>query len=140
MRHTVRFSEVDAAGIVFFSRVFEWCHHAFEDATARVGLPIDGVSDRPWLLPLVHAEADYVAPMRLGDAVHVAAEVERVGSSSVTWRFTIADDDGAVKATVRHVHACVDPDTFGSRPVPDTVRDALEVQGKDRSDPRMSGP
>ena len=28
--HAVRFEEVDAAGIVFFARFFNWCHEAME--------------------------------------------------------------------------------------------------------------
>ena len=32
--HVVRFSEVDAAGVVFFSRFFELCHHAWEEVLA----------------------------------------------------------------------------------------------------------
>jgi len=126
MQHTVRFSEVDAAGIVFFSRVFEWCHHAFEDVLRARGLPITDVADRPWLMPLVHASADYRRPLRLGDAVDIAVQDPQLGEGSVTWSFEIRGADG-VCATVRHVHACIDRETFRPIPVPDSVRRALEA-------------
>jgi hypothetical protein len=29
--HTARFFEIDRAGIVFFGRIFEFCHEAFEE-------------------------------------------------------------------------------------------------------------
>ncbi len=66
--HAVRFSEVDGAGIVFFSRVFEIAHAAYEAWLSEGGAPLAVVlAAADWVLPLVRAEADYHAPMRLGD-------------------------------------------------------------------------
>lgn len=125
--HVVRFSEVDAAGILFFSRAFEIAHHAFEDWLAERGLPIRaGLERDDWLMPLVHAEADYAAPLRLGDRVRVEIGVERAGGSSLTFRFSMFGPDDRLAATVRHVHATIDRRTFRPRPLPDEVRAALE--------------
>jgi len=27
----VRFQDVDSAGVLFFGRIFDYCHHAYED-------------------------------------------------------------------------------------------------------------
>ena len=121
--HTVRFSEVDAAGILFFSRVFEIAHAAYEALLAERGTPLRQlVHDERWTLPLVHAEADYHAPMRLGDEVSVQVAIEAIGSTSLTLRFTLAAPSGQPLATVRHVHVAVDRATFRPVPLPEGVR------------------
>lgn len=119
----IRFSQVDAAGILYFSRIFEICHEAYEAWMARDGLPLTPeITSSPWLFPLVHAEADYHAPCRLGDRIEVHVGVVRVGTSSVTLEFRLRGEDGAHRATVRHVHTTIDSATFTSRPLASEIR------------------
>lgn len=120
---TVRFSQVDAAGIIYFSRMFEMCHDAYEGWMAAAGMPLGSeLSAQGWLLPLVHADADYVAPCRLGDELSIHVAVERVGTSSITLRFRVAGADGGHRATVRHVHTTIDAASFATRPLPEALR------------------
>ena len=127
--HHVRFEETDAAGIVYFARFFTWCH----DAMGAMLDPLDGgyvalVRTRKLGLPAVHVEADYVAPVRFGDEVRIAAHVERLGRSSVAIRFELTrGDDGSKVATVRHVMALTDLAAMRSIPLPDDVRAVLEM-------------
>jgi acyl-CoA thioesterase FadM len=103
----VRFHDVDAAGIVFF--------------------PLDSpFLERDYGLPLVHAEADFHAPIRLGQEVHVDLTLASTGTSSfrVTSRLTAAD--GTPFATVRTVHVCVAPRTLRPIPLPDAMRSAFD--------------
>ncbi len=44
--------------------------------------------------------------------------VERVGETSVTWRFALTSPTGRALATVRHVHVCVDRASFRPRALP----------------------
>ena len=124
--HVVHFSETDPAGILFFSRVFEICHHAFEAYLASRGFPLDRVlTDVDWLLPMVHAEADFLAPLRLGDHVEVEVSVARLGKSSITFQYELSVVGKGPAATVRHVHAAIDRATWGPRALPDEVRTHL---------------
>lgn len=126
-RHTVRLREVDAAGIAFFSRLFEIAHDAWEVLLAEAGHPITGLLDDPIVkFPLVRAEADFASPLRLGDEVEVRIVVERIGGSSVGVRFDLTRPGGARVATVRQVHVAVDATTFRSVSLPDAWRLALE--------------
>jgi len=124
--HVVHFSETDPAGILFFSRVFEICHHAFEAFLAERGFPLARVlTDVDWLLPLVHAEADFAAPIRLGDTIAVDVKVERMSAGSITFTFALATKERGPVATVRHVHAAIDRGTWKPRKLPDEVRTHL---------------
>lgn len=127
---TVRFHDVDRAGIAYFGRVFEYCHEAFEELLAAGGAALGSVFDvESWGGPLVHASADYERPMRLGERLGIEVEVERLGPRSVGFAFVVRGPEGDVRARVRHVHAFVDLETFTPIPVPDRFRRALEAAG-----------
>lgn len=127
--HRVRFDEVDAAGIVYFARFFTWCHDAMEAMLAGVqGGYVALVNVRRLGFPAVHVEADYAAPLRFGEEVHIAATVERLGTSSIAIRFELTRaSDGDHVATLRHVVALTDLAAMRARPIPEDVREALQA-------------
>jgi 1,4-dihydroxy-2-naphthoyl-CoA hydrolase len=125
---TVPFQDIDAAGIVFFARIFEYFHDAFVACMNARGLSLaDVIARGDWGAPLAHAEADYQRPLRFGDRVR--AEVLRVelGETSMTWHHQIVSDDAAclLLSTGRTVHVFIDRSTFRPRPIPDAVRAAF---------------
>lgn len=130
-RLTVRFFEVDRAGIAFFGRVFEYCHAAYEALLVAIDYPLTEVfDDEGWGMPLVHAEADFKRPMRMGEELLIKVTVGRLGNTSITLDFAVFGvDDGQLRATCQHVHACVDMKGFAPLQVPDRMRKALQSLG-----------
>lgn len=125
-RLPVRFQEVDSAGIVFFARVFEYHHDAYEAWMRSIGFPLDPtVKDRHHMLPLAHAEADYHAPILLGQEVEVRLRVAAVGTTSFTMASWIGTSAGEDLATVRTVHVCIDRGSKRPVHLPDPFRDVL---------------
>jgi YbgC/YbaW family acyl-CoA thioester hydrolase len=126
--HRVRIDEVDAAGVVFFPRYFGWCH----DAMAGLLESLEGgyaslLTRRSVGLPTVHAEADYVAPLRFGDDAGIALAVDAIGVSSCTMTFRISRIADSVRvATVRHVVVLTELPAMRSRPIDDDVRALFE--------------
>jgi len=124
----VRFEEVDAARIVFFSRFLNYGHEAME---ALLG-GLDGgyvrlVNDRRIGMPAVHVECDFRAPLRFGDVARIETTAERIGNKSVTFLYRFfRKADGVDVATVRHVCAVTDLDAMRAIAVPDDVRALLE--------------
>ena len=127
----VPFQDIDAAGIVFFARIFDYFHDAFVACMEQRGVSLVEVIARgEWGAPLAHAEADYQRPMRFGDRVR--AEIARVelGQSSMTLHHQIVSDDPARRTLCigKTVHVFIDRATFRSRPVPDAVRAAFSAE------------
>ena len=128
---TVRFHEVDRAGIAFYGRVFEYAHVAFEELLLSIDPSWTSVfDDLGWGMPLVHADADFERPMRLNERLSVSVEVESMGARSLTFAFTLTgSEDGVVRARARQVHVFVDMERFESIPVPEEMRRGLAGLG-----------
>ncbi|WP_437681363.1 acyl-CoA thioesterase [Sorangium sp. So ce131] len=124
-RRSVRFQDVDAAGIVFYPRVLEYFSDAYLAALKERGVDVPGmIAGGGIKLPLVHAEADYLLPLRYGDAIEVEVLAPKLGDTSFTvgYRVTTA---GGVAAVGQTVHVCIDGARFTPRPLPDDLRAAL---------------
>jgi YbgC/YbaW family acyl-CoA thioester hydrolase len=122
----VRLYDTDAAGFLFFGSQFRFAHEALEGFLEQVGFPVGGlIRSREALFPVVHAEADYRTPLRVGDRVTVRLAVRAIGDRSFTIGYRLTLADGRDAGSVTTVHAALDPATGASRPLPEAVLAAL---------------
>lgn len=131
-RITARFHEVDAAGVVFFGRYFEYAHQAFEALLDRALPAGESPFERVGFgLPLVHVEGDFARPTRRGDALVIRTVIERWTERSVTFRHTVVGegDPADVRAVVRLKHAYVRFPEFKPVPRPAAFVQAMEALG-----------
>ncbi len=126
VRQRVRFNEVDAAGIVYYPRFFDYFHMAFEDFFgAATGVPYhEWITERRIGWPTVHIECDYRAPLRYGDAFEVAVSFPKVGRSSFVTRYEVVAD-GSLRATAEITCVTTHLDRMESLEIPPVVRTAL---------------
>ena len=122
----VRFAEVDAAQVMYFSRVYEIAHEAYEELMAAAGYsPGEVFNAGKWGMPLVHTEADYQQPWRLSERIHVHATIQDASERSVAFEYRLVDSDGTERTRVGMRHAFVSLETFRGCEAPDGLRDAL---------------
>jgi len=131
MRHVlhlkVRFHEVDAAGIVFYPRFFDYFHMAFEDffgAATGTDYAV-WIRDRRIGWPAVHIEADYRTPLRYGEEFAVELGFRSIGRSSFVCVYRVVKRE----ETCAEAHVTVvttDLDRMRPVPIPEQVRQALE--------------
>ena len=127
---TIRFADVDAAQVVYFSRVYEMAHATYEEIMAASGLPIRSVFERrEWGMPLVHTEAQYRRPWRLGERVSIAGSIDEVTDKSVAFAYRFLDDDGQERTVVNMRHVFVSLRSFESCSVPREFTDAMQRLG-----------
>lgn len=122
-RLTIRLHHTDAAGLIFFPRLFELVQETLEEAMVERGAPIATrlVGDGP-IMPIVHCEADFKRPLRIGDEITVEMFCVRVGETSLTFVYRFVDDDGVECAQARTVHASMDRQTGESVPLTPEMR------------------
>lgn len=125
---TVRFGDVDPAGFVYYPRLVHYCHVAMEDVfSERLGLAYATYLEEHGLgLPTVHLEADYHRPMHYGDRIAIEVTIERLGETSIVWRYRLLrGGEEPAAAEMRIVTVNMDMSTHTKRPIPDWLRGKL---------------
>ena len=128
----VRFAEVDAAQVMYFSRVYEIAHEAYEELMTAAGYPPGLVfSTGEWGMPLVHTEADYRQPWRLSGRIRVCAAIKSASDRSVEFEYRFVAEDGTERTRVGMRHAFVSLETFRSCAAPEGLIASLEALTQD---------
>lgn len=123
---TLRLRHTDCAGVIFFPRLLELAHEAYEALLDEAGVSLaDGIAGDGPLLPIVRCEADYSRPVRLGDRLRIEVLLEREGRSSFTLGYRFTGEDGEERARARTVHVAMDRETGASAPLTDGMRAGL---------------
>lgn len=124
----VRMRHTDAAGVTFFAEQFALVHEAYEAFLESRGLDLQQfLEGNSAHLPIVHAEADYRAPLKLGDRLLLQLTIERIGDSSFVLDCRIRRaEDGRLASKVSTVHVAVDPGSREKMDLPSALRAALE--------------
>ena len=94
---------------------------------ASIGCGIDRIiKQSDFLLPVVHAEADYKKGLSLGEELTIAMKAEvRTRSFAISYRIT--DVQGNVAAELQTVHASINNKTKKIIPLPEEIKKGLET-------------
>ena len=126
-RTQVRLKDTDATGVLYFSEQFKMALEAFEEFLKEKGLPLKQLLESTYLMPVVHAEADYLAPLMIGDELEILLKVAKIGTSSVTLSYTFHDPVRKIDVgRVEIVHVVVEREKRTSVAIPDFLRKILE--------------
>ncbi len=101
----LKLRDTDAAGVAFFASYYAIAHDAYEAFLNEQGHPLQTWLDQVHM-PIVHSEADYKAPLRLGVPFVIELTCSNIGKRSFTldYRFKSA---AKVFAVLRTVHVAV---------------------------------
>lgn len=122
-RRAVAFQEIDAAGIVFFPNLLVYMHDAYVAFLDAAGCPLHQViAEGEWIAPIGSTAADFLRPLRFGDAIAVSLVAARRGRSSLRlgYRVDRGEEPIAVGQTT-HVFLAAGRAT----PIPAPVQRAL---------------
>lgn len=125
-RRAARFQEIDAAGIVFFARLFDWFHDAyFAFLEGEGGRLPEVMVARPWIAPLRRVDAEFLRPIRFGDEVEVAIVALRLDGSELRTGYRIAPAGGGKPLALGRITAVfVDGQSFKRIEPPEFIRAA----------------
>ena len=130
-KRMVRLQDIDAAGIVYFPKFLEYCHDAYFDHLVQAGIDLPTtIQSGDYILPLVHAEADFKVPLRFGDEITVCVENAEMNKSSYRVNYAVYknDADSTLCCTAQTVHAAISRTTFKPlKGVPDEIVTVLRM-------------
>jgi len=124
-RFPVRFEDVDYARIVYYPRLFQYCHWTFEAFfPAEAGFTYAQLlSKRKVGFPTVHARADFLSPLRFGDECRAVLQTARLGTKSVTNVYRLyAGEAKAASAELEIVTVAINMDTFEAVELPEDLK------------------
>jgi 1,4-dihydroxy-2-naphthoyl-CoA hydrolase len=122
----VKLHDTDAAGILYFGNYYRLAHAAYEDFMESIDYSLRQVIEGSGSLPLiVHSEADFKKPLKLGDRLIIRLGVERIGETSFTLVYHLTDEANVQAATLRTVHVAADRKTGLKTDLPADLREKL---------------
>ena len=121
----IRVQDTDATGVLYFANQLQIALEAFEEFMRQSGFSLSKmIEEQKFLLPIVHSEADFYHPLRVGEEAVVALNFTRIGTKSFTHTSEVKKGDCLV-GTASIVHAVYCPSKKISLPIPDELRKIL---------------
>lgn len=124
---TIRFSDTDAAGVVYFANVLSICHEAYEASLAASGIHLQSFFNNSAVaIPIIHASVDLLRPMFCGDSIIILLTPQPLDEHKfeIAYQIIAASlEQPLAKAMTRHV--CIAPSTRKKIQLPDELAEWL---------------
>ncbi len=125
-KRKINFHDCDVAGVLFFARIYEVCHSAYEEMISSFDLEEDFWNNDDYIMPIIKSEASYHKPLRYGETVMVEIKVEQLKTSSFELNYECKNEKGEVTDKVRTVHVCASKKDWKKRDLPAKVSEGLK--------------
>ena len=121
---TVRFGDIDAAGIVYYPRLLHYCHIAFEEFFGEVSAQpySQWIEGEQLGFPTRKLHCEFLHPVTYGSTIDVEVRIAAIGDSSVDFRFCGAVRGEEPSFEVKALKVCIDLDSRRPMPIPPELK------------------
>ena len=131
--HSIKLSHTDAAGVIFYGRIYELAQEVVENYLNQIGFGVGSMlREKEYITPVVHSEADYFLPMRVGDDITIEIGIEKVGKSSFTTYYLFFNVQKNLLAKAKTVNVSINKKTGKTIPLPEDFKNVL-IKGWEKS-------
>jgi 1,4-dihydroxy-2-naphthoyl-CoA hydrolase len=124
---TVKLYDTDAAGIVFFGNYLRIAHDAYQTYLEANGISFArALAERKILIPIVHAEVDYMQPSVVGERLAIDLTCSKISTHSFVLKYQVMRADGTVIATASTAHVMIELAGHQKIELPLPLKQALE--------------
>ncbi len=123
----IYFNQVDAAGILYFAEIFPLIHKTYEELFNNFKLSVNHFDNNEYIAPIIHAEADYLTPIRLHEKILVKVRVSRLEKSSFELSYSVEGETGRLRVKAKTAHVLVDKNNFNKIEIPEELRVKLNA-------------
>ena len=118
--------DTDATGVIYFPNQFDLALQTLQVFLRPTPFAFKAIVDSLYLMPVVHAEADYLSGLHLDDEVEISMYLDKIGHSSFTLCFDYYNKTKQTLAgTAKVTHVMILKETKKSTPIPQEFRDVL---------------
>jgi YbgC/YbaW family acyl-CoA thioester hydrolase len=126
-RVKVYFYDADPAGIIFYASLFKYVHAAYEEFMRSLHTERNFFFDKDYVLPIIHADADYIKPIKVGDELEIELMVSLLKKSSFELTYRFYKNSREFSAIAKTVHVCVLKEKFEKIELPDDFYNKLKI-------------
>ena len=125
----LRLYESDSTGVIYFPQQLRMAQEQFEMFLEHNDLHLGkSLKKGELLLPVVHAEGDYLGPIQVGDELEIAMFVQKIGTSSFTLGCLFTNlHNQKIVGTTSVVHVALDRKAWTSMPIPENLLKILQA-------------
>lgn len=124
---TIHLHQIDAAGVMFYGHLFSLIHDSYEAFLNSKDLSLQQIiNQKDYVLPIVHAEADYKKGITLGEIININLQISQLTEHSFTIAYALTNNSKAEVATAKTVHVAIDKHTGKTISVPQELRLILQ--------------
>ena len=122
-RRTIYLRETDATGVFYFSQQFNLALETLEAYFLTKKFTLRELIEKSdFLMPIVHAEADFFAPLYVGDQIEIELSVGAINTSSFSLQTRwVALEGRKLLGTTKIIHATVLKETGKAFPIPELI-------------------
>jgi YbgC/YbaW family acyl-CoA thioester hydrolase len=130
VKKTVRMSDTDATGQIYFINLQKMAVEVFEEFLCSSGCSLAKImTEEAFLFPIVRVEADYLAPVQICDVLEIERSLSRIGTASFTMQYSFYKDlSRLLVARVIITHVMIDKTTRQSLTIPKTFIEILNLK------------
>ena len=127
----IRYSEIDAQGIVFNAHYFTYFDTAITEFIREINFDYKALIASEGLdFYLVKSTIEYFKPAAFDQLIEVGVSIARVGRSSITWELAIfRKDEDECLARGELVWVCTKLGSGKSHPLPDNLLRLIDSSG-----------
>ena len=124
-KRRINFFDCDPAGILFYGRIYEICHEAYEAMIESFNLRESYWTNENFIVPIIHSEAKYRKPLRAGETVEIEITVTILKESSFELTYLFKNRKGEITNNVRTVHVFVNKADWKKMKITDEIKEGL---------------
>ena len=118
---TVRLSDTDAAGVVFFPKLLSICHEAYEESLLLAGIDLKlFFRNSTTAIPIVKANINFFRPLFAGDKllINLMPQVLNDNEFEIAYSIFLAKSDREPAAIANTKHVCINPTSRSRNKLP----------------------
>ncbi len=105
---TIKLSDTDAAGVVYFAKLLSICHEAYEESLINQGIELQSFyRNSDFAIPITNAEIDFFQPIFAGHRLIIQLMPKSEKDNEYIIKYEILQESSPqttlAKATTRHV-------------------------------------
>jgi len=122
-QYQIKLADTDAAGVLYFSRLYDIIHAAYESFMQINSLSLKTLFDeKSYHLPIIHSEADYKHFMLLGDSIHIELFLDKITQHTFSLNYTLLNEQDQLLANAQTIHISIDKKSLKKIKLPEEIR------------------